>query len=304
MQCHRPATARQSAPGTQPWTLTLLQGHWHCRAPRKALRNLSGPETTLGPTFSPVMKTCAGDSGLGAALLPLEAPKHKTILGREAEQSNSSRIQTYRQPSIARNTMSRSGVSFLPSSWEATRSLLSGLDSLQRRLSVRRQSSLSRWDFCQGLGRALLLLCNQSFTNRSIGSLRSSFSHCWDMQLCSICSRQYMAIAFAPETLLQKPQRAPTASFITGFPYHHCRKSSFTSASPVAQTSQDPIPLPRSQEQSSTTKRSRQVQGSHFFPQGGKKKIQRILLQHPKSCLAATEYERGVCRYCHGCTLP
>lgn len=51
--------------------------------------------------------------------------------------------------------MSRSGVSFLPSSWEATRSLLSSLDSLQRRLSVRRQSSLSRWDFCQGLGRAI-----------------------------------------------------------------------------------------------------------------------------------------------------
>lgn len=50
-----------------------------------------------------------------------------------------------------------------------------------------------------------------------------------------------------------------------------------------------PIPLPRTQEQSNTTKRRRQVQGSHFFPQEGKKKIQRILLQHPKSCLAATE---------------
>lgn len=65
--------------------------------------------------------------------------------------------------------------------------------------------------------------------------MRSSFSHCWDMQLRSICSRHYMAIAFAPETLLQKPQRAPRASFIAGFPYHHCRKSSFTSASPVVQ---------------------------------------------------------------------
>lgn len=167
MQCQCPATARQSSPGTQPRTLTSLQGHWHCWTPGKALRKLSGPGATLGTTFSPFFKTCTGDSGLGAVLLPLEAPQHKTILGREAEQSNSNRIQTYRQPSIARNTMSRSGVSFLPSSWEATRSLLSGLDSLQRRLSVRRQSSLSRWDFCQGLGRASLLLCNQSFTDLS-----------------------------------------------------------------------------------------------------------------------------------------
>lgn len=148
------------SPGTQSPNTDLTAGPptpLDC-APGMALGISGDPGAAPETTFIPVLKrwtqyTHRGESGLGAELPLLELLSTKQSLGRRINNQTAPQHKP-EQPSIAWNTTSRSGAPFLLSNWEATRSLLSSLDGLQRRLSGRKQRDLSRWGLCQHLGRA------------------------------------------------------------------------------------------------------------------------------------------------------